>query len=164
MKSLLLVVLVTFSVGCRTVTTARCVSVGPTLSITAEDVNRLSPGENVVLDVRRAVAYSIDNSQGTVDLDRIAIRTADGMTTARRLATQRNLPLKGVFRVGAPATVAGTLSTAGGIKPTALIECSLLACSCSGDVDCNILFSGGKCGDIAFCTTDGETQCFCLKL
>lgn len=151
-------------VACSTTTTPPCVAVGDGLSVTAEDVKRLSPGKALVLDLRSRAAYSIDNSQDTIDLDRIVIRAADGTMTMRQLLTQRDLPLKGTFRVGVPAAVVRTLTaTGGGSGQIALISCNTVACTCSGDVDCNILFSGGACGNVAVCNTDGETRCFCLR-
>jgi len=40
-------------------------------------------------------------------------------------------------------------------------ECGGLACTCSGDADCNDMFSTGVCGQIAGCVDDG---CWCLRL
>jgi hypothetical protein len=38
--------------------------------------------------------------------------------------------------------------------------CEGLQCTCTGDADCNDMFSDGVCGDIASCTDD---VCKCLK-
>lgn len=53
----------------------------------------------------------------------------------------------------------------GGVGGVALgFSCSRLACSCSGDDDCNDMFSSGVCGDIASCDeTGGGVRCGCLR-
>lgn len=38
--------------------------------------------------------------------------------------------------------------------------CGGFACTCSGDEDCNDMFSTGACGDIAQCVDD---MCWCLR-
>jgi hypothetical protein len=43
--------------------------------------------------------------------------------------------------------------------------CSGLHCSCTGDVDCNDMFSDGVCGDIAVCDDTNPTPtCECLAI
>lgn len=44
--------------------------------------------------------------------------------------------------------------------------CSGLRCTCSGDDDCNDMFSTGLCGDVAQCYEDsnGGVRCECLRL
>jgi hypothetical protein len=37
--------------------------------------------------------------------------------------------------------------------------CQGIECSCSGDADCNDMFSTDLCGDIAVCYEDGTCRC-----
>jgi hypothetical protein len=42
--------------------------------------------------------------------------------------------------------------------------CSSLACGCSGDADCNDMFTSGLCGGFALCEGSGATaRCICLR-
>lgn len=55
--------------------------------------------------------------------------------------------------------------TAGSITGGPLVlgfTCTGLSCSCSGDNDCNDMFSSDVCGDIAACYHDGT--CACLRI
>lgn len=48
--------------------------------------------------------------------------------------------------------------------PKANYTCSGLECTCTGDADCNDMFSSGKCGDISSCeTTTGVCKCLIVK-
>ena len=43
-------------------------------------------------------------------------------------------------------------------------SCGRLTCDCSGDDDCNDMFSSGVCGDIALCDeAGGEVSCWCFR-
>ena len=46
---------------------------------------------------------------------------------------------------------------------TAQFECSRASCSCSGDADCNDMFSSGVCGRDALCDQTGGVTCTCLR-
>lgn len=60
------------------------------------------------------------------------------------------VPRFGLGRVGPIADGGGRLG----------FSCDRLTCDCSGDDDCNDMFSSGVCGDIAFCS---ETGCWCFR-
>lgn len=40
--------------------------------------------------------------------------------------------------------------------------CEGLACTCSGDDDCNDMFTSNVCGDLAYCDAD-TGECHCLR-
>ena len=42
-----------------------------------------------------------------------------------------------------------------------LAECSGGTCTCTGDADCNDMFSKGVCSDLAYCTKDSAGRVFC---
>lgn len=43
-------------------------------------------------------------------------------------------------------------------------KCSALRCTCTGDVECNNMFSSGVCGPVAQCdTTTSPPTCWCWK-
>ena len=44
-------------------------------------------------------------------------------------------------------------------------HCSGLLCTCSGDEDCNDMFSSGECGDLSGCDTSDpeQPQCWCFS-
>jgi hypothetical protein len=42
--------------------------------------------------------------------------------------------------------------------------CDGAICTCTGDEDCNDMFSSGVCGDIAQCRSEGGFEyCWCLR-
>lgn len=50
------------------------------------------------------------------------------------------------------------------LQPRLGFECSGLLCICTGDADCNDLFSSGLCGDgICFEDGSGNVVCLCLR-
>jgi hypothetical protein len=84
------------------------------------------------------------------------------------------------YRLGdlaSPSTYAGSLQPALGLRFAPLpssrmigrtlgFTCQGAKCSCSGDPDCNDLFSSGLCGDIAACYEQpgGGVKCECLRI
>ena len=71
--------------------------------------------------------------------------------------TPQEMKLAPVNRFGVP-TLVGSSSSG--------FQCTGLHCSCTGDVDCNDMFSTNVCGDIAQCyeESDGSVNCECLRL
>jgi hypothetical protein len=61
------------------------------------------------------------------------------------------------------ATTEGALRTIG-TGPRMGFTCSGLMCTCTGDADCNDMFTNGGCGPIASCDDSGpEPICSCLR-
>ena len=58
------------------------------------------------------------------------------------------------------------LKGGGGGRTSLGYACSGLRCTCTGDIDCNDMFSDGVCGDIATCddTDPLNPHCECLVL
>lgn len=60
----------------------------------------------------------------------------------------------------------GPMVTDGGRRDIPILDmrpafsCGSVVCGCSGDDDCNDMFSSGVCGDLAVCI-DGN--CFCFR-
>jgi hypothetical protein len=60
---------------------------------------------------------------------------------------------------------ASALKVGGGGGGTLGYTCSGLLCTCTGDDDCNDMFSDGLCGPISSCDESGpEPVCRCLKI
>jgi len=58
----------------------------------------------------------------------------------------------------------GTFSSPGLIGGVLGFSCGSLACTCSGDNDCNDMFSTNACGPYAVCDeTGGRVKCVCLR-
>lgn len=115
-------------------------------------------------------AYSIDvtrkdaifNIAADVDRSKIQVHTAKGNLTLAQILEKANRPTTGAVRIGLTSVIRNPNSGAfPGTHPTALVECSGLLCTCSGDVDCNDMFTNHGCGDIAGCD---ERGCWCLRL
>jgi hypothetical protein len=120
--------------------------------------------------IARDKAYTLDlDRSGTVytlapdvDYDRVRVRTAKG-----------EMPLTDL--VGTPRTKARVLvgwvndlrTFKPGRAPRGAVAkdnytCEGLRCECTGDVDCNEMFSADVCGDIASCNADSG-KCACIK-
>ena len=59
--------------------------------------------------------------------------------------------------------LASPIPAAGKINNPPSFSCDNNVCSCSGDADCNNLFSSGLCGDLAACTGPGTVTCTCIR-
>ena len=64
------------------------------------------------------------------------------------------------LKPAAPFTVL-VKNNGGGGKGGLSYSCEGLQCTCTGDADCNDMFTDGVCGDIASCNDD---VCKCLRL
>jgi hypothetical protein len=121
----------------------------------------------------RAVAskgYAVDLSRsGTmynlasgVDYSRVQVHTSNGDMTVAELIKKTGKNISGPLRVGLTSDVRtmklGLTRRVGGGGLN--FDCGALACVCTGDDDCNDLFSSTKCGPIAICYPDG---CVCIR-
>lgn len=62
------------------------------------------------------------------------------------------------------ATTSSALNNSGHGGGLGLYSCSGLMCTCTGDVDCNDMFTNAGCGDVSKCDDSGpEPVCWCLK-
>jgi hypothetical protein len=88
----------------------------------------------------------------------------DGSADAESTATERSAmmartPAIGVVRVATGPVLTGTVATA-------QYSCGATECSCTGDADCNKMFSANVCdGDLlsANCDVSNGVKCTCTK-
>lgn len=99
--------------------------------------------------------------------------TIPGFSAATSLIAASQQYREGLTDQGGPARVLAQLVR--GLRPnirtspfgqftiggSAGFACSGIACTCSGDVDCNDMYTTGVCGDIGVCDENG---CWCLRV
>ncbi|TLY17382.1 MAG: hypothetical protein E6K69_02185 [Nitrospirae bacterium] len=135
-----------------------------TIRVTATDIAKLPAKTPYILDLtRQGVIYECDSTAARIDFSRVAVRTAKATTP---IATLMNGPLKSrvTSQWSSSRFRMGSSSSFGRIKvgPRGTnFSCEGAQCTCTGDADCNDMFSSGVCGDIAVCN---ETGCTCLTL
>jgi hypothetical protein len=104
------------------------------------------------------------NLASGVDYNRVQVHTSKGDMTVAELIKKSGKNISGPLRVGLTSDVRtmrlglGRRVGVGGGRLN--FDCGELACSCSGDDDCNDLFTSDKCGPIAICYPDG---CICIR-
>ena len=151
----LLVIAFSFTLAQKTTTAAK------RKTVSAATIAKLPAGKTYDVDLTRKGTIYNFTGDGT-DFGRVTVRTAAGVKTMAELLKQSNTSLKGQLALGTPADLRGqklnTSRTGGG---TANFTCSGLFCGCSGDADCNDMFSGGACGSIAWCNLD-TGRCYCV--
>ncbi len=128
-------------------------------TVSAATISRLPAGKTYELDLTRKGTIYDFNGEAT-DFSRVTVRTAAGLKTMAELLKTSESHGKGQLTVGSPADMRGpklSPSRIGG--GTTNFTCSGLFCGCTGDVDCNNMFSGGACGSIAWCYND---RCYCV--
>jgi hypothetical protein len=87
------------------------------------------------------------------------ISIAAAMFASTAIAAAASGPLYSpALKLGAPYSVLVKNNGGGGGGHN--YTCEGLQCTCTGDIDCNDMFSDGVCGDIASCNDD---VCKCLK-
>lgn len=148
-----LVIAFSFSLAQKTTAPAR------SRTVSAATIARLPAGKKYeVALMRKGTIYNF-NGDGT-DFSRVTVRTTAGVKTMAELLKQSDTNTKGRLVVGMPTDLRGQkLSTVGG--STVNFTCSGLFCGCSGDADCNDMFSGSACGSIAWCNLD-TGRCYCV--
>ena len=94
--------------------------------------------------------------------------TSEGNDTSESSDARRDIAVADEASDGAEAPELGALEqplTRGSVARTGY-TCAGLECSCTGDVDCNDMFSDGVCGDVSSCDTSDplNPKCECLIL
>lgn len=128
--------------------------------VTSRIVAAQSRDKLYVLDAARSgVIYALDRD---VDLKQVQIRTPAGVVSVaqilRRVGRTGSMPM----RVGTTSDMRAflrarpRLGTGRGLSYT----CENQICACTGDADCDDMFTSSTCGPIAVCFPDG---CVCLK-
>lgn len=99
------------------------------------------------------------------DYTRVVVRTTKGNMTVAELLKKTSRSISGPLRIGLTSDIRAQRAVAargmtGGSRHLNF-DCGDLACACTGDDDCNDLFTSGKCGPIAVCYPDG---CVCIRI
>jgi hypothetical protein len=115
-------------------------------------------GKHYTMDLTKSGA--IYNLAADVDTSQVQVRTSKGTMTVAELLRKSGKTITGPLHLGMTSDVRaqrfGTRLGGGRLN----YDCSDLACSCTGDDDCNDLFTSTKCGPIAVCYPDG---CICIR-
>lgn len=99
------------------------------------------------------------------DYTRVVVRTRKGDMTVADLLKKTGRNITGPLRIGLTSDIRAQRAAAahgaigGGRRLN--YDCGDLACACTGDDDCENLFTSGKCGPIAVCYPDG---CVCIRI
>lgn len=130
-------------------------------TVSATAVSTLPAGKSYELDLRnKGTLYEFNDN--STDFSRVKVRTATGVKTMSELFQQSKTDTKGRLTVGTPVDMKTLKLTAsrpggGGLN----FNCAGIFCACTGDADCNDMFSGSACGAIAWCNLN-TGQCFCV--
>jgi hypothetical protein len=127
------------------------------VQVTSKTIAGQPAGKAYSLDLTRAgTLYTIPAG---VDYSRIQVRTSKGEMTMADLLKKSGR--SGKVRVGLTSDVRtqklGLSRSAGTLN----FNCEGLLCTCTGDADCNDMFTTAGCGDIAVCD---ERGCACLRI
>lgn len=130
------------------------------VGVTARTVAGRPAGKTYPLDLtRKGTIYSL---AADVDYSRVQVRTSKGEMTMADLLKKTGRTVSGKLRVGLTSDIRSqklALSRIGG--GTLNYNCEGILCSCTGDEDCNNMFTKEACGDIAACD---ERGCWCFRL
>jgi hypothetical protein len=130
------------------------------VQITTRTVAKQPAGKAYALDLTRG--GTMYNLAAGVDYSRVQIRTPKGDMTVAELIKKSGKNISGPLRVGMTSDIRtmrlGLKRRVGGGLS---FECGGLACVCTGDEDCNDLFTSDNCGPIAICYPDG---CVCIRI
>jgi hypothetical protein len=132
------------------------------VQVSIQAVSRQPASKAYTLDLTRK--GTIYNLASGVDYSRVRVRTAKGDMTMAELIQKSGKSISGALRIGMTSDIrTQKLSLSrrpaggGGLN----FSCQNLVCVCTGDQDCNDLFTSDLCGDIAICYPDG---CVCLRI
>ncbi len=131
------------------------------VGVTAKTVAGRPAGKAYPLDLTRK--GTIYNLAADIDYSRVQIHTAKGDTTMADLLKKTGRTVSGKLRVGLTSDIKAqklSLTRIGG-GTTLNYNCEGILCSCTGDADCNDMFTKEACGDIAACD---ERGCWCFRI
>jgi hypothetical protein len=128
------------------------------VQVTADAVSR----QRTVLNLTtKGTIYSLPAG---IDYSRVVVRTSKGETTVAELIKKSGKQISGKLRVAMTDDIRAQkvgIRRGSGRTGGLNYDCSALACACTGDDDCNDLFTTSKCGPIAICYPDG---CICIRI
>jgi hypothetical protein len=115
-------------------------------------------GKAYALDLsRKGIIY---NLPADADISRVRIRTGKGEVALSDLVQKTGK--RGQLMVGLAVDFRGMKLNLGSPGVLAKYSCEGLKCKCTGDDDCNDMFTAGVCGDVASCD-NGNGTCECYK-
>lgn len=128
------------------------------VQVTSKSIAARPAGKAYSIDLTRA--GTIYNVASGVDYNRIQVHTSKGDMTMAELLKKSGKNISGPLRVGMTSDIRAQRLNLGPRRGGLNYDCGDLACACTGDEDCNDLFTSGKCGPVAVCYPDG---CVCLR-
>ena len=150
-----LAIVFSLSLGQKTQTTTK------RKTVTAANIASLPSGKSYEIDLRnKGTVYEFKDS--ATDFSRVSVRTATGVKTMAELVEQSKTDTKGGLTIGMPADLRGLKMSTSRIGGGGLnFNCSGLFCECTGDTDCNNMFSGSACSSFAWCNLN-TGKCYCV--
>ena len=128
--------------------------------VTARTVATRPAGKSYLLDLTRK--GTIYNLAGDVDYSRVQVRTSKSELTMADLLKKTGKTVTGKLRIGLTSDIrTQNLGLARISSGTLNYNCEGILCSCTGDEDCNNMFTKEACGDIAACD---ERGCWCFRI
>lgn len=143
------------------------------IQVNAESIAQLASGKKYVVDLTQTgVIYEFDSKTRSIDFTRVTIRTATGEVTmsswlektfSKNKVAGWNSQHLSIGATDALRSVRG-LPTKNLTPPTKTMafQCGSSLCSCTGDEDCNDMFSTNVCGPYAACDLDSG-RCVCFR-
>lgn len=132
------------------------------VQVTSQLVSRQPASKAYTLDLtRKGTIYNLATG---IDYSRVRVRTAKGDMTMSELIQKSGKSISGALRVGMTSDIRTqklNLSRRPGGSGGLNFSCQNLVCVCTGDQDCNDLFTSDVCGEIAICYPDG---CICIRI
>ena len=148
------VLAVSFSLAQKTTPAAR------TRAVSAKTISSMPAGRKYDVDLtRKGTIYNLDAG---ADYSRVRVRTATGEMSLTDLLKKTGKTTTGKLRIGTTADIRSqklSLARIGGGRLN--FNCEGILCTCSGDEDCNDMFTKAACGDIAVCD---ERGCWCFRI
>jgi hypothetical protein len=140
-------------------TTAQKKSAIKHVPVTAATIAGQPTGKAYMMDLtRKGTIYSL---AAGIDYSQVRVRTSKGEMTMADLLKKAGKSVSGKLRVGMPSDMRtqklGLTRISGGPLN---YNCSGILCTCTGDDDCNDMFTKEACS-IALCPDDG---CWCINL
>ena len=128
--------------------------------VSAQTVAARPAGKAYLLDLtRKGTIYSLGSD---VDYSRVQVRTSKGEMTMADLLKKTGRTVSGKLRVGMTSDIrTQKLALARISGGTLNYNCEGILCTCTGDEDCNNMFTKEACGDIAACD---ERGCWCFRI
>jgi hypothetical protein len=118
-------------------------------------------GNTITLDRDKLYSIPVTESKVTINTGG-KVKTQDITTLLTKVGVKNNKVIFGSTSAINAGRSSGVIkTTSGGTSNN--FTCSGLVCSCTGDTDCNDMFSSKVCGDLATCNLNTGV-CGCFRL